>query len=65
MGFYKSVYRCNVCKFEWNSFFCSVDMSSGATACPQCKSENKKLIGDQWGNKLNILDWDEEDTTTA
>jgi hypothetical protein len=42
MGYYKSRLKCGKCNEEWNTFFCSVDMSRGAFDCPKCKTKNQK-----------------------
>lgn len=36
MGYFRYTLRCNACNHEWATFFCSVDMTSGAHDCPKC-----------------------------
>ena len=48
MGYYRYRLKCNECGDEWNSFFCSVDMTSGANHCTKCGSKETTRLRDDW-----------------
>ena len=55
MGYFRYRLKCKDCGEEWNTFFCSVDMSQGAQNCPKCGCKETENLRDDW--KMDDGSW--------